>query len=113
MREGSVVLVILPQADGQPKPRPALVLRAMPPFQDFLLAGISSQLRQAVAGFDELLVVGSDDFGLSGLRVSSVVRLGFLTVLPSTQVLGESGTISEGLRQQLLRRLSSYLLAAN
>ena len=44
--EGKIVLADLPQADGQVKARPAVVLRLMPPFNDFLLCGVSSQVRQ-------------------------------------------------------------------
>jgi mRNA interferase MazF len=55
MKEGDVILVPLPQADGQRKPRPAIILRILPPFGDFLVCGISSQLRQQVRGLDELI----------------------------------------------------------
>ena len=92
--EGKIVLVSLPQADGQLKPRPAFVLRQMPPFQDLLLRGISSQLHQAVAGFDELVQPTEADFATSGLRVASIIRLGFLSVLPKTKVLGTLGSLS-------------------
>ena len=109
MREASIVLVALPQANGQVKPRPALVLRAMPPFGDLLVAGISSQLQQLVVGFDELLVPAVPAFGATGLRVPSIVRLGFLTVVGPTKILGELGSIMPELHQQLLVRLSDCL----
>ena len=104
------MLVALPQADGQLKPRPALVLRTMPPFQDVLLAGVSSQLQQAVAGFDELLQPGAPAFARTGLRVASIVRLGFLAVVPPTKILGTLGFIPPEVHQDLLRRLSQYLV---
>jgi mRNA interferase MazF len=53
MREGAVVLLALRQADGQVKPRPAVVLRQLPGFGDWLVCGVSSQLHQFVDGFDE------------------------------------------------------------
>ncbi len=40
MNEGDIVLIALPQADGQFKNRPALLLRKVPPFGDWLLRGI-------------------------------------------------------------------------
>ena len=40
MTDGDVVLVPLPQADGQVKNRPAIVLRAMPPHGDLLVCGV-------------------------------------------------------------------------
>ena len=45
MKEGDVLLTELPQADGARKLRPVLFLRRMPPFQDFLVCGISSQFQ--------------------------------------------------------------------
>jgi mRNA-degrading endonuclease toxin of MazEF toxin-antitoxin module len=53
MKEGDVVLTPLPQADGQIKNRPAIILRGMPPYGDFLVCGVSTQLHQEVAGFDD------------------------------------------------------------
>lgn len=52
MREGDIVLASLQQADWQRKQRPVLLLKQMPPFQDWLVCNISSQLRQAVPDFD-------------------------------------------------------------
>ncbi len=48
MKESDVVIVAMPQADGSVKNRPTIVLREMPPFQDMLVCGVSSQLRQEV-----------------------------------------------------------------
>lgn len=109
--QAEIVLVALPQADGQVKPRPALVLCEMPPFKDVLVAGISSQLQQAVPGFDEVLQPDMADFASSGLRVASVIRLGFLTVLPRSKVLGTLGHLNASRHRKLLIRLSTYLLA--
>lgn len=66
MKEGDVILAPLPQADGQIKNRPALFLRELPPFQDALVCGISTQLHQWVIGFDELITSQDDDFASSG-----------------------------------------------
>lgn len=44
MKEGDVVIVAMPQADGTTKNRPAIVLREMPPFKDMLICGVSTQL---------------------------------------------------------------------
>jgi mRNA interferase MazF len=53
MREGAVVLLALRQADGEVKPRPAVALRQLPGFGDWLVCGVSSQLHQFVGGFAE------------------------------------------------------------
>jgi mRNA interferase MazF len=55
MREGDLVLTPIPQANGQVKNRPVLVLREMPPFHDLLVCGVSSRLHQQVSGFDETI----------------------------------------------------------
>jgi hypothetical protein len=46
MKEGDIVIVPLPQANGMVKNRPAVILREMPPFRDPLVCGLSTQLRQ-------------------------------------------------------------------
>ena len=44
MKEGDIVLALLPQSDGRGKYRPAVVLRRMPGFHDLLVCGVSAQL---------------------------------------------------------------------
>ncbi len=44
MREGDVILAPVPQANGGLKHRPAIILREMPPFRDWLVCGVSSQM---------------------------------------------------------------------
>lgn len=94
MREGEIVLALLPQADGQLKHRPALFLRALPPFGDALLCGVSTQLAREVRGFDEVIMGSDTDFDSSGLVAASLFRLGFLAVIPVNQLIGSIGRIS-------------------
>ena len=110
MKEASVVLVSLAQADGQTKVRPALVLRTMPPFNDLLVCGISSQLHHESKGFDEVIKKTDADFSTSGLRSSSLIRLGFLAVVPTQSVAGSIGAIDSNRHQMLLKRLATYLV---
>ena len=109
MTEGSLVLARLPQADGALKSRPALVLRPLPPFGDLLVCGVSSQLRHEVLGFDEVLTSASQDFVDSGLYLPSLIRLGYLGVLPLHRVIGEMGRIAPERHRRLLQRLSDFL----
>lgn len=69
MKAGDIVLAQLQQADGQHKLRPVLLLKQFPPFGDWLISGISSQVRQAVPDFDELIRESDEDFSKSGLHV--------------------------------------------
>src|SRR5438309_1405045 len=78
MKEGDVALSPLPQADGQIKNRPVVLLRRMPGFGDWLVCGISTQIHQQAAGFDETIEESHADYRRSGLKAASVVRLGFL-----------------------------------
>ncbi len=111
MKEGDIVLTPLPQTDGAMKNRPALLLRELPPFGDYLACGISTQLRQTVPGFDDTISKADPDFAASGLLADSVIRLGFLAVLPRQRILGSIGEIAATRRAHLLRRLSKHLTA--
>ena len=109
MREGDVLLTPLPQGDGTVKDRPALFLMRMPPFQDFLVCGISTQIQQAVPDFDETVVPADSDFRTSGLKAASLIRLGYLAVLPRSEFKGRIGSLSAVRRKRLLTRLSDFL----
>lgn len=111
MKQGDVVLTPIPQANGQTKNRPALFLRTMPPFHDALVCGISTQLHQYIPGFDELITQEDSDFAASGLVANSLVRLGFLAVIPHSKLIGSIGSISPDRHKRLLENLSNYLLA--
>jgi mRNA interferase MazF len=109
MNEADVVLAPFRQADGNTKNRPAIVLRIMPPFDDLLVCGVSRQLRQRVPDFDEVLSAADADFTSSGLRETSLIRLGFLAVMPAADFLGDIGSISPERHRRLLGRLANYL----
>ena len=110
MNEGDIVLTPLPQADGKIKNRPALFLRVMPPYADALVCGISTQLHQQVENFDEIISYQDEDYRDSGLISDSLVRLGFLAVLPQNRLIGSIGSISADRHIRLLERLSRYLV---
>jgi mRNA interferase MazF len=109
MRESDIVLAPLPQSDGQVKPRPVVVLRQMPPFADWLVCGVSTQLQQQVVGLDEIIEPADADFTSSGLKAGSLIRLGFLTVLPTSRFLGVIGSISRARHHRLLPSLCRHL----
>ncbi|MBA3438318.1 MAG: type II toxin-antitoxin system PemK/MazF family toxin [Pyrinomonadaceae bacterium] len=109
MKEGDVVLTPVPQADGIVKNRPAIILREMPPYRDLLVCGISTQLHQQVKSFDEIISPADADFALSGLVSESLVRLGFLAVLPRSRIAGSIGAILSERHERLLKTLSDYL----
>lgn len=110
MKEGDVVIVAMPQANGTTKNRPTIILCEMPPFQDMLVCGVSTQLRQEVKDFDEIISPTDSDFTASSLVGKSLIRLGFLTVVPQSQIVGVIGSISAARHRRLLERLSNYLI---
>jgi len=108
VKPGDVVLTPLPQADGMVKPRPAVVLDLLPPFNDVLACGISTQIRHAVPDFDEFMQPQDADFRQSGLKAPSVIRLGYLTVLMPEDVICCIGFISRTGLKRLLGRLGMH-----
>ena len=110
MKEGDVILAQVPQANGKIKNRPAIFLREIPPYHDLLVCGISTQLHQYVIDFDDIISFADEDFRLSGLQSKSLIRLGFLAVLPQIRVLGSIGSISTNRHKRLLRKLCNHLI---
>ncbi|MBX7258614.1 MAG: type II toxin-antitoxin system PemK/MazF family toxin [Candidatus Hydrogenedentes bacterium] len=112
MKEGDIVLANLPQVDAATKRRPVLLLRELPSFGDFLVCGISTQLHQAVTGFDEIISRSDDDYQSSGLLAPSVVRLNYLGVVARHCIPGKIGSIHKSRYRRLIENLSRHLLAA-
>jgi mRNA interferase MazF len=110
MREGEIILANLPQADGSVKLRPVLLLKQLPGYNDFLVCGISTQLHQLIRDFDELIDEKNNDFIQTGLRQSSIIRLGFLAVIPQSKIPGSIGRIDPALHRNLLERLARHLM---
>lgn len=111
--EGDVVVAELPQADGMVKPRPVLVLRELPGFGDFLVCGISTQIRHAKSDFDIILEQGDECFSDTGLRATSVVRLNFLASIPVSRMTRRLGKISREILETLQSNLSTHLVAGH
>lgn len=110
MQEADIVLTPLPQSDGIIKNRPVILLRELPPYKDFLVCGVSNQIQQAVPNFDQIISPSDPDFSGSGLRTTSLSRLGFLAVVPRRKIIGSIGSISLERHQRLLQTLSDYLI---
>jgi mRNA interferase MazF len=111
MKEGDVVLAAVPQVDAKTKTRPLIVLREMPPYRDLLVCGVSTQIHHRVEGFDEVISPSDNDFATSGLVAESLIRLGFVTVLPRRIIAGSIGSISQERHRRLLGTFSRYLLS--
>jgi mRNA interferase MazF len=110
MKEGNIVLTPISQSNGQVKNRPVVILREMPKFRDCLVCGVSTQLKQYIGNFDEMIDRSDADFASSGLVSESLIRLGFLAVVPRVSIIGSIGSISPERHKKLLEKLSQYLL---
>jgi len=108
VKPGDVIVTPMPQADGQVKPRPAVVIAILAPYSDALVCGFTTQLRQEVAGFDEVMLPSDADFSGSGLKAPSVIRLGYLSVVMPHEVLFHIGSIPHGRLKRLLARLGRH-----
>ncbi|MEO3705919.1 hypothetical protein [Trichormus azollae] len=78
-------------------------MREVLKYQDFSVCGISTQLKQYISDFDEIVSHGDYDFQFSGLVSPSVIRLGFLTVIGRNNIIS---SIATERHKQLLHNLS-------
>ena len=69
-----------------------------------------AELRQATKDFDEVISPSEVDFVASGLKAESLIRLGFLVVVPRNKIVGSFGSIASDRHKRLLQRLSEYLV---
>lgn len=109
LKAGDVALIPMPQADGKLKPRPILLLKKMPPFGDWLVCGISKQSQQEVKDFDIIILDKDPYFKTTGLKASSLIRLGFLTTVPESKIPGSMGSVQGTIVKELLKRLAAFL----
>ena len=108
---GQVVVFRFPQTDlEEGKLRPALLLGKLPgEYDDWLICMISSQTRQHIAGFDELIQENDNDFGESGLKITSVIRVGRLAVVSGEILIGALGQVSRERLSRVKKHLSDWL----
>ena len=109
---GQIVLFQFPKTDlGEGKLRPALLLGKLPgEYDDWLICMVSSQTRRFLAGFDEIVQVGDSDFEESGLKATSVIRIGRLAVVSGEILLGAIGHVSNERLGRIKRSLADWLI---
>ncbi|WP_035985790.1 type II toxin-antitoxin system PemK/MazF family toxin [Leptolyngbya sp. KIOST-1] len=112
IEEGQIILFPFPTTDQRPgKLRPALVLRQCPTqYEDWLICMISSQLVQQVPDIDEIILESDGDFGSSGLKQASVIRVSRLAVVNQAIFLGTTGKIADDRLVRLKQRFVSWIL---
>jgi mRNA interferase MazF len=109
---GHIVLTPFPYTDlTDTKLRPVMLLREAPGnHDDWLVCMVSSQLHQSVTGFDELIQPDDEDFGSSGLKMASVLRLSRLAVLHGSLMPGAIGIISTERLNRIRQRIAGWLV---
>ena len=109
---GQIVLFRFPHTDlEEGKLRPALLINKLPgEHDDWLICMISSQTRHLVPEFDEILQEGDPDFTQSGLKATSIIRVGRLAVVEGEILLGAIGQISPERFKRIKDHLSTWLL---
>jgi len=112
MKPGKLALLRFPHVDlEEGKLRPVLLIARVPgDFPDWLVAMVSSRLEHAILGVDELIREEDADFPTSGLKQSSVIRIGRLAVANAELFLGASGEISGERLAGIRHRIADWIL---
>ncbi len=110
-KSGQIILFSFPQTNlVSGKARPALLLGKLPgPYGDWLICMISSQTHQYIKDFDEIVDTSKPDFANSGLKTSSVIRVGRLAVVEESILLGAVGEIDAERLKRIKKNLSGWL----
>ena len=111
VQDGQIVLLRAPHTDRGPgKIRPALVIRRLPGrHDDWLISPISSNLSQEISGFDEVVSEKDDDFKLSGLKHTSLIRIARLAAVEQGLFLGSIGRLSSDRLANVKQRLARWI----
>jgi mRNA interferase MazF len=111
MTPGDVALAVLPQADGEGKARPVLLVGQLPGYGDWLVLGISSQIAKALEDWDVTIDPTTQEFSDTGLKTTSIVRLRFIATIPSSRIRGVIGALPGRSFDSITRRLSDFITA--
>ncbi len=109
---GQIVLFPFPNTDlVRGKLRPALVVGKLPgAFDDWLICMISTQTRHFHQGFDDRIQQGDADFTRSGLKQTSIIRVGRLAVVDASVLVGWVGEISPSRLASIRTNLANWLI---
>ena len=108
MTKGRVVLVPFPFDDmTASKVRPAVCLTdPIGPYRHIVVAFVSSQVPVDIVATDVLLNPQREDFGATGLRVASVLRLHRVVTLTTALIHRELGKLSQAWQQEVDQKLA-------
>ena len=109
---GQIILVRSPQSVlAAGKLRPALLFgKLLGEYDDWLVCMISSQMRQYIPGFDEIIHENDSEFIQSGLKETSVIRVGRIAVVEEKVLLGAIGRLSSDRFERVKNRIAEWIL---
>ena len=110
MEEGSIVRIALPQSNGNLRSRPALILKKVKPYDDYLLCSISSKIHNEIKDLDIVIGIEHPDFVSSRLKYPGLIRTANLFTIPASLIEGKIGFISEQTHDKILQNLSKFIL---
>ena len=91
------------------KLRPAVCLRKLPTYNEFLVCGLSTKVNRFNEVLDEIVTPNDDN--LKKLPAAqSVIRPSFLSQVRIEEITGRIGSISVVRHRRLLKKLSEYLV---
>lgn len=107
MNNGTIVLTKFPFTDlSAAKRRPAVVISKVDPADpDVIVAFISSAVPTHLSSSDFILADTHPDFGLTGLKKSSVFKMDKLATLDKSIFSGELGNVTPVVFEQLKDKL--------
>jgi mRNA interferase MazF len=79
-------------------------------FNDWLVCMISTKEIRFIEGFDEYIDNDSDDFGNSGLKSHSVIRISRLAIVEEKILAGNVGVISTDRMKRIRNKLANRIL---
>jgi mRNA interferase MazF len=110
MKAGDMSVYKMQQSDGSVKSRPVALLKQVRPFGDWIVCAVSTQLQQEVKGFDLVIADTDRSFGSTGLKSSSLIRLGFINTVCNKDLPGSIGSLAPKVIALLQHRLADYLI---
>ncbi len=106
LARGDIVLVPFPFTDlTARKVRPAVIISPDPQGADVLVAFISSVTPPTLAPTDWVVRAGDSEFAATGLKTTSVFRLGKLLTLHQSLILRRLGRVGPSTQRELDGRL--------
>lgn len=109
MQAGDIALLQMQQPDGSKKNRPVLLIKQVKPFDDWIVCAVSTQLHQQVKGFDYLILDTDAGFPATGLKQSSLIRLGMISTVSKSSMPGTIGHIPASVLQILKKTLAAHI----